>query len=339
MNIKHIVRSIKEKPAVYFIFIVSILVSVMSTATFYRAIKATVYDEYGGIQSTYDCNVNYDNSSLYSLVKDKIVYNVKDLFMVSRSDGGEIVGARDFDSMYFEEENTNKIIVSNINLGHDSAIVIGDDFDIGGVEFAVVMVSDTLLSISGNMVDFIIPANISYCFDESLVSRDINDRTGKEDGVSLRTIGDVDSSLKKNLASLGLRFTGIKIYASDINMLLIIAVLMVAMCMWICFICYSYISNENRRLYCIYKTVGAKSSRIALIMILEIALIFSLIFFVGIGIEIGIITLLNVSSFFAELVVTEYLIIFAINILLLLVVLLYNIVRVSISCPIIKKIL
>lgn len=103
------------------------------------------------------------------------------------------------------------------------------------------------------------------------------------------------------------------------------------------FCSYNYISSKNMSNFLLYKMVGAKNYKIIIAMAIETFLMLIIAFFSGIIIEYPIAQLI-IDFSFAKLSVTDYIYIFLIDLVSVVLTLSFKIIKVSCSTVTDKKI-
>lgn len=303
--------SIKEKPIVYIVFLLSIVVCVVVSSSFYRLTVRQAKDIDRNSYTYFNINEEFDNVKFYKSIQNnynitKIEQRYSKVYQKPIED--KIITANIFLNICYKE-NENLFSVAEIESEERLAIVsldYADEFDIG----------------IGSLIDY---GNVSYkVIRKANISGTVMYLTGSveidiEEGYMISTPNIVIASKKplndieiNNFCNTGLSYNNRKNFDTSAIIGIIMGLIVLAVASLNCLIAFLYIIKRNRMLYSACKIVGAENSFVAFSLSFEVFMSYILAFVIGIAIESPIAQPLTVE-YFMKLNILDYITIFFIN--------------------------
>lgn len=309
-------QSIKDKPFVYCLLIISVMLSVVVSAFAYRGVKETVNEFENRAVYAVDYTTDFDCTQFYNDIKQSNVINVRhsyDEYKMVESDEGAVqqlislyskVYVPDKQTFSHEQlENSFKEAVITSAYAKKYNITIGNTINVLGTNFSVIKIMDEEYS-----VEVFIPATVKEVVFEKqpTISRDI----------SISTKGNLNKSTMKTLRASGFDVNIVKLAVNGMAVLLaFIGIILISIAAINIFIGNRFITDKNSKRYSLYRVVGAKNRDVAMVMFIESLLVVIFAFCVGAIIEhFAFRPILNYGGF-VKLGIGDYAALFFINVL------------------------
>lgn len=311
---KNCIESFKEKPIVYLVFLLSVIISVLVSSTFYRMSKAQAQgvDPYTSI--FFSVEEDFNPSEMYKIVKDK--KSIVDIrhsasgYLVEEVDGVSIHKSIGYNIVYtdrlgtFSTEELEKVDNSvrvSLKYARDFNVDIGSVIEISGKKYTVIgkTAGDNSYEIS---------------FKASSLTAMPEGANQSTPGFTVSSKKAFDNETLAKLGGIGLQYQSTSNFDTSALMPIFIGIFVMLLATFNVCVAYTYILKRNGKRYNVYKTVGAKNRFIYGAVATEVGITFLLAFAIG-----GLIEGFAVKPLLKEYMITlnaiDYVAIAAINVL------------------------
>lgn len=306
-------QSIKSKPFVFILFILSVMLSVIVSAFFYRYIKIAVREFENVASYSIERYEDFDSIKFYNAIKDTSIKGVSHSYekrdIAINEDGEEEHISTSYYKEYVPDENmfsreqldsAEKIAIVGQHIAERDTIAINDSLDILGTQFRVIKISD-------NAGDIHIPSTVS-----EVVFKSTPENNGRDIGVS--STGNLKKSTMKMLNESGFH---LKVDMPAVDFLTIVfifvGVAFIAIASLNVFVASKFIADKNSKRYTLYKVVGAKNRDVAAMMVIESIFVLLIAFCLGAVVENFAIKPLVSLDALGKLNVVDYVVLFFVN--------------------------
>lgn len=311
---KNCIESFKEKPIVYLVFLLSVIISVFVSSTFYRMSKAQAQgiDPYTSIFFSVD--EDYNPAEMYKIVKDnKSIVDIRHSasgYLVEEVDGVSIHKSIGYNIVYtdrlgtFSTEELEKVDNSvrvSLKYARDFNVDIGSVIEITGKKYTVIgkTAGDNSYEISFKA--------------SSLTAMPVGAQQSNP-GFTVSSKKAFDNATIAKIAGIGLQYQSTKNFDLSALLPVFIGIFVMLLATFNVCVAYTYILKRNSKRYNVYKTVGAKNRFIYGAVAIEVGVTFLLAFAIG-GLIEGFAVKPLLNNFMTTLNAIDYLAIAAINIL------------------------
>lgn len=278
---KNCIESIKEKPIVYLVFLLSVIISVLLSSTFYRMSKAEARGVDPYTKTFFSVEETFNPSEMYKFVKDnKTIVDIRHLAnkYITEEIGGVTNNTKiNFNIIYTDKlgtfsteelEKGDKSVRVSLKYARDFNVDIGSEIEISGEQCTVIgKTADN----SSNVISFM--ASSLTAMPEGAQQ--------STPGFTVKSKKAFNSEALTELGSIGLYYQSTKNF--DVSALLPIFMGIFVMLLSTFNVCvaYTYILKRNGKRYNVYKTVGAKNRFIYGAVATEVGITFLLGFAIG----------------------------------------------------------
>lgn len=312
--IKNCIESIKEKPIVYLVFLLSVIISVLVSSTFYRMSKAQAQgiDPYTSI--FFSVEEDFNPAEMYKIVKDnKSIVDIRhsaSSYYVEEVDGVSIHKSIGYNIVYTDKlgafsseelEKGDKSVRVSLKYARDFNVDIGSVIEIAGEQYTVI----------GKTAG-------DYSYEISFkASSLIAMPTGAQQthpGFTVSSKKAFDNETLAELGSIGLQYQSTSNFDASALLPIFMGIFVMLLATFNVCVAYTYILKRNGKRYNVYKTVGAKNRFIYGAVATEVSITFLLAFAIG-GLIEGFAVKPLLNNFMTTLNAIDYLAIAVINVL------------------------
>lgn len=314
--IKSLWQSIMEKPIIFIVFILTILISVMSSNIFYRMAKREIlyslspYDYAFTIKGNLDRKILYDsirNSSAYLIYGDRVTIYENPFDKTSPTTSYNCSYLPEVGGFKQSELDSGKnIAIITSELAERDGFKLGDKIKIETSELEIIRINNM-----GGCNAFF-PANLNI----QLMEQHINDNGSvtmilAHPLISLHSHGRMPSEFEK-IAESNVVHNMAGANSDTINLILLGGVALILLAAINILIAFKFVIDKNGKRYTLFKTLGAKNSNIAIMILLENFFAIVVAFALGIFVE-HFIAIPVINTAFVSLTFVDYVYLFLIN--------------------------
>lgn len=311
---KNCIESIKEKPIIYLVFLLSVIISVLVSSTFYRMSKAQAQgiDPYTSI--IFSVEEDFNPAVMYKIVKDnKSIVDIRhsaSSYYVEEVDGVSIHKSIGYNIVYTDKlgtfsaeelEKGDKSVRVSLKYARDFNVDIGSVIEIAGEQYTV---------IGKTAGDY--SYEISFKASSLIAMPEGAQQT--HPGFTVSSKKAFDNETLAELAGIGLQYQSTSNFDASALLPIFMGIFVMLLATFNVCVAYSYILKRNGKRYNVYKTVGAKNRFIYGAVATEVGATFLVGFAIG-GLIEGFAVKPLLKEFMATLNAIDYLAIAAINIL------------------------